>query len=298
MIRAPIAVAIIAACGLASCEGTRADRGLDASLVVQGAIFHRGAMPSDGDGPAVGVATPLVSHVSAGQQESPFKGALAPGATAAAIGLAGDEGFWIVTTGAPDPSSPTFPSFDAPLSFSPRMAPGDYDLVVRAVDIAGHFGVANVQTFTITAAPLPEGKLVVSLFWDTESDLDLHVVDPNGVEVFNRNINSWQLPPPGTPIDPTAWKTGGILDFDSNAACVIDGRRLEDVVWQAAPPSGHYIVRVDTASLCGEYEAHFTVEVRLGGNVVARAHGSSFESDTQFSHDRGAGVLAVEFDVP
>ncbi len=293
------AVAVVAAsCALVACSETKADRGLDAALVVPGAAFYRGAMPGDGDGPAVSVATLEIGHMRAGQQESPFKGSLAPGATAAAIGMTGDQGYWIVTTRAPDPSAPMFPSFDAPLSFAPRIAPGDYALVVRAVDVNGHFGVANVQNVTITAAPIPDGKLVVSLFWDTEADLDLHVVDPNGVEVFNRNINSWQPPPPGTAPDPTAWKTGGILDFDSNAACVIDGRRLEDVAWQMAPPSGHYVVRVDTASLCEEIEARFTVEVRLDGNVIARAHGTSFDSDTQFAHDRGAGVLAVEFDVP
>jgi len=171
-------------------------------------------------------------------------------------------------------------------------------VIVRAVDASGHFGEPNVQTIAITPAPMPKGRLVVSLFWDTESDLDLHVVDPDGVEVFNRNINSWQPPPPGKPVDPTAYQDGGTLDFDSNAACVIDGRRLEDVVWAGAPPSGHYLVRVDTMSLCGEVEANWTVEVRLDDAVIARAHGKSLEVDTTYSHDRGAGVLAVEFDVP
>jgi hypothetical protein len=294
--RAAAACALCAA--IFACGGEHADRGLDARLSIRGATFYRGAMPGDGDGPAVGIATLDTPHANAGQQDSPFHGALAPGATAAAIALGGDPGYWIVTAGAPDPAQPTYPGFDAPLSFSPAIAPGVYDVVVRAVDGNGHFGAASTQPITITSVPLPSGKLVVSLFWDTESDLDLHVVDPNGIEVFNRNINSWQPPPPGQPVDPNAWKTGGILDFDSNAACAIDGRRLENVVWATTAPSGHYLVRVDTAALCGEVEANWTIEVRLDGALVVRAKGIGLESDTQYPHDRGAGVLAAEFDVP
>lgn len=290
-------LAVALACAFAACGGTRADAGLDAALAVHGAQFFRGAMPGDGAGPAVSVATLALDHVRVGQQESPFKGSLSPGATGAAIALGGDRGYWVITTGSPDPSEPGYPSFDAPLSFSSTIAPGTYDLIVRAVDASGRFGVANTQSVTITTSPIPDGKLVVSLVWDTESDLDLHVVDPNGAEIFNRNINSWQ-PTPGKPSDPNAYKTGGILDFDSNAACVIDGRRMENVVWQMTPPSGHYVVRVDTASLCGEADAHWVVEARLDGSVVARAQGTSLESDTRYSHDRGAGVLALELDVP
>jgi len=72
----------------------------------------------------------------------------------------------------------------------------------------------------------PAGALVVSLEWDTEADLDLHVVTPDGVEIWAGNINSYQAPPPGTPVDPAAWQAGGILDLDSNAGCVIDGRQI------------------------------------------------------------------------
>ena len=88
------------------------------------------------------------------------------------------------------------------------------------------------------------------------------------------------------------------MDFDSNASCVIDGRRQENVVWKVPPPSGHYVARVDAFSMCSELAAHWSVDVRLGGAIVAHAQGSSFDSDTRFGHDRGAGVLAVEFDVP
>jgi hypothetical protein len=40
------------------------------------------------------------------------------------------------------------------------------------------------------------------------------------------------------------------------------------------------------------------VEAFLDGVSIGAAQGSSFASDTSYSHDRGAGVLALELDVP
>jgi hypothetical protein len=181
--------------------------------------------------------------------------------------------------------------------FSPELPLGDFTLVAYAVDAMGRTGGAETLPLQAVPAPAPMGQLVVALRWDTESDLDLHVVDAHGVEIWARNINSYQPPPGGAP-DPNAWMQGGILDRDSNANCVIDGARAEDVIWTQTPPSGHYLVRVDTFSLCGESAARWTVEVTLRGAVLARAHGQSGDADTRGPHDRGAGLRALEFDVP
>jgi uncharacterized protein YfaP (DUF2135 family) len=114
------------------------------------------------------------------------------------------------------------------------------------------------------------------------ADLDLHVVDPAGVEIWAKHISD----------------SGGVLDFDSNSNCVIDGRRQEDVVWMAPPPPGHYLVRVDTYSLCSETFANWTVGVTLDGAVIAAAEGVGRDSDASlYAHEQGAGVLATQFDV-
>src|SRR5262249_43431601 len=162
------------------------------------------------------------------------------------------------------------PSFVTSLSFSGEVAPGPNALVVWAVDASDRFGPPSRSEFTIAPAPAPEGTLVVSLYWDADSDLDLHVVTPEGVEIYKGNVNSWQ-PTPGSPPDPDAWRSGGVLDADSNAQCRIDGRRAEHVVWQAEPPRGHYLVRVDTFSLCAEPLARWGVEARLRGERIAEA---------------------------
>jgi hypothetical protein len=177
--------------------------------------------------------------------------------------------------------------------------PGPHTFVTRAVDENGNFGPAFSRTVNVAAVSRPTGRLVVSLNWTNTADLDLHVVDPNGVEIWKRNINSYEPPAPGSaPEPPGTVHVGGILDIDSNAGCTADGRHAENVVWSDAPPSGRYLVRVDTASLCSEIDARWRVEATLDGTSVGAAEGLSTDNDTRFSHDRGAGLLALTFDVP
>jgi hypothetical protein len=279
-----------------ACSGTDAETGNDAEMQLQGAQFVRGAMPGGAEAPKVAAVQLVTTTIRIGTVGKALGGALDPGSTAALVALADDRGYWIVPAGVPDVSSPTFPSFKATASFARTLAPGPHDLVVRAVDGAGNVGPAHTESLTAIDPSIPDGHLVVSLAWDSEADLDLHVVDPNGVEIFNRNINSYEPPPPGQAPDPNAYQHGAILDADSNANCVIDGRRRENVVWKDPPPPGHYVVRVDTFSMCGQISAHWTVDVLADGVSIGRAQGTTFPSDTRFSHDRGAGVLALEFD--
>ena len=280
-----------------ACGGTTPDRGLDALLHVEDAQFFRGPMPVESQGPSVAAVNLVTNEAHAGSRNKSCSGALAAQATAAAISLEGDRGYWVVGASVPDVQTPGLPSFHTKLSFASSLSAGPHALFVRAVDASGRFGAAALQSLT-TMDLAPSGRVVVSLAWDTESDLDLRVLDPSGAEIWKRNINSFGPPAPGQAPGSSAWMDGGILDFDSNAACVIDGRRKENVIWKKTAPSGHYVVKVDTFSLCNEVSAHWNVEARVDGATIGKAAGTSFDSDTQFSHDRGAGLLALEFDVP
>lgn len=290
----PVVLAVAGVAGLllvgAACDdGVRSERALDARLVVDGAQFVEGAMPPDGAGPRV-VSLDLSSNaVRAGQTRAPLRGALDPAATAAAVGLVGDRGYWVVPAGLPDVAAPGFPTFDARLSFASSLSSGPQTLVVRAVDARDRFGPAESRELRVSAPGAPEGALVVSLSWDTDADLDLHVVDPSGVEIWKGDVTS-QVPDGGA--------SGGELDVDAGAGCVADGRRRENVVWGAAPPPGRYVVRVDTFSLCASSYATWRVEVRANGARLGAAEGQSGETDTTFPHGRGAGLVALELHVP
>lgn len=275
-----------------------ADEGLDANLRVTGGQFHRGDVPADTSGPLVETVS-LSPIVRPGASERSCSGVVGPQATAVALSLDGDPGYWILPAAPPDVTAPGFPTFQASVSFSAAIGGGTHTFLARAVDAAGHFGVALARPLDVTAPAHPAGHLVIALTWDNHADLDLHVVDPTGVEIWKRNIDSYAPPPPGSPPEaPGTPHPGGLLDFDSNAQCVPDGRYAENVVYADQPPSGHYLARVDTYSLCDEPGAHWRVEAFLEGVSIGAAQGTSTDYDTRFSHDLGAGVLALELDVP
>jgi hypothetical protein len=280
----------------ASCGEASRDPGSAAWLRVAGAQFVPGALSASSGPPVVAVN---LSRSTAQQGESGLhlSGALAPEANAVAIALEGDRGFWLLPAAVPDVATPGAPSFGVTLAVS-RDAPAGLrtlQVVARAAD--GIAGALSTAALEITAPPEPTGELVVSLRWDTNADLDVHVVDGNGVEIWARNPNSWRAVP-GAPPDPNAWRTGGLLDVDSNAQCVIDGRNRENVVWTVPPPPGHYLVRVDAFSMCGQAGVQWRVDAVLRGERIAAAEGSCTPASTRPPHELGAGVLAVEFDVP
>jgi hypothetical protein len=286
------------ACALACACGSRVkdDPGADAYLRVPGASFVRGPMPGATPGaPAVASIVVVNAIVHPDTVGYPIAGALGPGSTAAAIGVAGDTGYWVVPAGLPSVATPDDPSFSASATFASGLVAGQYALVVEAVDAQGRFGAPATQTLTAQAAPgEPQGALVVTLTWDTEADLDLHVVDPSGQEIFHGAMSD-QPPPFAAPLDGGSY---GFLDWDSNANCVIDGKRQESVVWPDAPPPGSYVIRVDAASMCGQAVARWTVEATLDGTSIGRAEGVAVDASTRAPHDRGAGVTALDLAVP
>jgi hypothetical protein len=149
------------------------------------------------------------------------------------------------------------------------------------------------------------GALVISLSWDTEADLDLHVLTPSPtaggkpVELWSRNRTTLlpRSPLDGGPYTDEELATAGILDFDSNSQCAIDGLRVETASWQVPPPPGHYVVRVDTFSMCGQAAARWTMTVTLDGAPIGIYAGVSTDSDTRYPHMAGAGLDVLEFDL-
>lgn len=71
-----------------------------------------------------------------------------------------------------------------------------------------------------------DGKLKITLLWDFPGDLDLHVKEPNGTEIFYRNKKDSA--------------SGGQLDVDNTAG---GNGSAENIYWEN-PPKGEYVVSV------------------------------------------------------
>jgi hypothetical protein len=290
----------ILALALATCGGASSDPGLEALLRVAGGQFYRGSIDtlSSADTPIVVDVSNSLTVISPGLQNKQISGRLDPESTAVAMGFAGDVGYWILPADGPDFDSPTQPTFHASLSFSPSLPQTHYDLLVRAVASPDSFGPAHSVPLDVAPIQPPTGALVVSLWWDTTADLDLHVIDSYGIEIWAGNINSYDPYAIDTTTGPSTWSEGGILDFDSNSGCVIDGRCNENVVWSVSAPPGDYLARVDTFSLCGNFAARWTVEAWLDGVSIGRAEGEALASSQRFSKGKGSGLSALPFTVP
>jgi hypothetical protein len=305
---------------VAGCTGgAAADPGTSATIRVAGAQFVPGPPPEGAtDGPRVFTLQADINRVFPGLRSSAFSGAVDKRATAVLINWAGDTGFWISPTGVIDALEPERRTFGATIAFSRAAPAGRHDVEVRSVDEAGVVGPPSTFTYAV-AATVPEAALGISLTWDNDADLDLHVVLPNPdparvameptVEIWPKRPSSARTSP-GMMDDPRALATAAVLDFDSNAGCVIDGRRQEDVVIKESPRAGHYVVRVDAFALCGQASTRWKVTVYRDGMPAAEAIGVSTPADgypaqgsgLTFGKDlrpgtAGAGQTAVEFDL-
>jgi hypothetical protein len=285
---------LLAGCG----GGVQRLSGLDALLQVQRAEFVEGAFPSDQGGPAVLATSTATTTLRVGQTNRALSGSLTLGSTTVAVGLEGDVGFWLLPAGGADSVLPSALAFEASLGFSRFIPAGQHVVQVAASDARGHFGATFPVTFDFVDldAP-PAADLRVTLSWDVNADLDLHVVQPDGAEIWSRKSTTY-TPPVVGPVDSVAAAAAGKLDFDSNSMCVIDGRRVENVLFLHDPPTGAYTVRVDTFSLCGQAAARWKVEVVSLGTTQVTVTGTALPASTRFPHERGAGALATTFTLP
>jgi len=109
-----------------------------------------------------------------------------------------------------------------------------------------------LQTSPISIISVGTGDVQVNITWDSRADVDLHVVDPLGEELYWAHKTS---------------VSGGQLDLDSNAGCSSDGPRAENIFWASGlvAPRGDYVIRVDYWSNCSEVTTKYVVTVNARG---------------------------------
>ncbi len=139
---------------------------------------------------------------------------------------------------------------------------------VAAVDADGAAG--PVTCHQMSNAAVEFGEVQVSVSWDSDADLDLHVVDATGEEIY---------------FGQRTGVSGGVLDFDSHCRPPRPRPfRNEHIAWsQGTPPQGAYAVRVNHWDNCGAEQTNYVVSVYNHGSV------SSF-SGTFTGRGDGGGI--------
>ena len=137
------------------------------------------------------------------------------------------------------------------LTFPQDIALEQFDLQFAVASPSG--AVGPYSTLSTQVMQVGTGDVQVTLSWDTDADVDLHVVPPGGEEIYYGRRQA---------------ASGGELDLDSNAGCRTDGVRNENITWPVGrAPRGRYTVRVDYWSNCGATRTNYTVLVNNGGSV-------------------------------
>jgi hypothetical protein len=289
----------VAAAAAACTDSASAQLGLGDLAQVPGAQYVPGAFPRPTGGPTtVQVVPQYATTLIGGATPEVIDGLLPSSATAALVGVAGLDGAWVVTASFPGIENPNNPTISPTLQLAEDFPIGPFDVLVASVDLDNHIGPAVHATVIATPVAPPAGRLVVSLVWTTAADLDLHVIDPSGHEAWAGSPNTITPAGPGqTPLPPSAYYDGGILDHDANMNCTRDGNPHEDVIWQAPPPAGTYTVRVDTPSLCGAPDTFWYVAAYSGsGAIITAAKGVSTPDDVAYEpHYAGGGITALTF---
>lgn len=297
-------VVLVGALGACS-DGASPALGLDALLQIPGAQYLPGPFPADTGGPATRALQLTHAVVPLGEEREKIVGVLDPDARTGVVGLVGVDGAWLVNAGYPDLDAPGTASLHATIGLTDGVEPGPFELQLAAGGADGRIGPARTaMAIAADAAPI-SGLLVLGLTWSGRADLDLHVVTPDGVDVYVNNPNSHPLPPPGTTEPPDAWKDGGILDHDGNASCTRDAAPAEHVIWTRTPPSGTYTLRVEARALCGDAIAAWYVDAFANataddpGTLLGAARGLSVPDDVSYgTHGKGGGVTALTFTLP
>lgn len=117
------------------------------------------------------------------------------------------------------------------------------------------------------------GDIQVTLIWDTDSDMDLRVVEPSGFEVSHH-----------TPESPS----GGRLDLDSIPAAGDMGPHVENVFWaDGTAPTGPYAAYVQHYDSNGLDHGPYTLEVRVGGVLIHQETDQVplYENSTRFEFE-------------
>ncbi len=138
--------------------------------------------------------------------------------------------------------------------------------------------VSTHETITVTRIEAGTGKLQISCSWDRPNDIDLHLVEPNGEEIYYGNEIS---------------DNGGSLDVDSNAGCSIDNINSENITYgdTAIVENGNYIVRVDLWSNCSvESNTNVVVTALYNGQKINPTSGTNPYSGIFTQADEDYGV--------
>jgi hypothetical protein len=283
---AVLAVACAGALALLDCGvGQSSNNGVSEPLQVIGGQFFEGDLPGTPPPPipdagsleagtssslaplSIAFASVPVLPIVAGASGQMISGSASDDAVSVGVRFPDEGGgYWVVPVGPKDPMFPGQITFKFTANFNADDRPGKRKLRFVAIDSAGHGGTQSDSALCLQprvpddghtcnpAKPLPAA--VISLRWDSNFDVDLHVVTPDGLDINPKS-------PVGEPYDGGLPIPAGTsrIDRDSMGSCVPDDYLEEDLVFPDPPAKGPYLIFADPFAACGQAATRFTLTI-------------------------------------
>ena len=233
------------------------------------AQYHAGSAPTGGSGPAIS-ATGSSALILGGSTLRTISGSA--GFNRIIVAVEGVPGYWELSLAS------NVTTQDVILSVAQDIPNTSFTLQYAGGTSAG---IGAVDEEAVSVIEVGTGDIQVSVSWDTESDVDLHLIEPNGAEIYYGDSES---------------ASGGTLDLDSNAGCAIDGKKNENITWpNGTPPRGTYTVRVDYWASCGVAKTNYVVTVRVAGRAAQTFTGSFTGEGTNGGAGDGVTITTFTF---
>jgi hypothetical protein len=163
------------------------------------------------------------------------------------VSLVGDMGYHTVPGTDPDADG----TYDISVQVSGDATQGSLVLRVALTDGMGNVG--EYRELEVELVQSGSGDVKITLSFDRVHDLDLHVVEPNGEEIFFEN---------------NASATGGQLDLDSGEHCQPSAANSENIFWPPGEaPTGEYRISVVNYEHCTPGPIEFSVRIAYDSSI-------------------------------
>lgn len=182
------------------------------------------------------------------------------------VGLKGQAGYYeVIPTQNPDNSYSFILLIDQNIDLGEE---NSFNIQIAIVDENGD--ISQIGENAVQLIEVGTGELQVSLTFDNDKDVDLHLIEPGGIGGWYDNHHIFYAYYRRISIN------GGELDLDSNPQCYIDGINNENITYgdSAYVAPGTYKVYVDMYQNCDEtIPTNYMVTVNFGGQLIASRSG-------------------------
>jgi|WetSurSiteA1Bulk_404760.scaffolds.fasta_scaffold01646_3 hypothetical protein len=248
-----LAVASVILLGLGSCKKDKDETSVKDFLSVDGATFVSGSFPAASTGDNMPEVTDVTGNSSVIEGGSnPIAVYASVPATKVLVGVEGTSGYFEYLSA----TKSTSIVYTLSLVLSTSIPGEEFVIIIAIVDDYGN--VSAIYELPVSIVEVGTGQLQVSLSWDQPNDVDLHLVEPDGEEIYYSNLVS---------------TNGGELDLDSNPGCEIDGIQNENITYsdESTVEAGTYTVRIDLYDECYvTAQTNYIVTARLDGQLIAQ----------------------------